>query len=1013
LTGSSSFRDFHFYLMRSLFVGLAMVVLLCDAAYAVDGIRAMGQYLRRDWSEAQGLPPGRVNAIAQTRDGYLWVGTDAGLFRFDGIRFEQMQAPADIVLPLDHILGLTVDSKGALWIRTQGAHLVRYADNTYKQILSQKDGETAVTAVAPASGEGVIASGISSGVSMVAVESIRHLSIPIPSLIISLAQTTDGRIWLGTRETGLQVWQNNKLIPITEGMPDRKINCLLPVPGNKLWIGTDNGLALWDGHAATMIPLTAEMSHLQILAMVQDRDGNLWAGTSRGLLRYNSLGAFWLPRNAHDRDTAVTALLEDREGDLWFGNGANLERLRDTALISYGDAEAEPGDRYGPAYADASGRVWFAPLAGGLYWMRADVVHRVSQAGLDQDTVYSIDGQGSDIWLGRRQGGLTQLHANGDEFTARTWTHAQGLAQDNVFAVRVAHDGSVWAGTVAAGASHLSGGRITNFTAADGLASNTVNAIEEAADGSVWFATPEGVAVMRSSGWTHLTRREGLPSLDAIALLASPGGNMWVGTASGLAFAENGRAHLLSLPDPLHEPVLGLAADREGQLWIAGTSHIVSIPLDALLANRVIPEGVRNYGIQDGLRSTSVVRRSRSVVADPSGRVWLATGSGLAVSSLGAHPYTVPAIAHVEGVTEDGEPVSMQGEARISSGSQRIVFNYAGIDLRAPEGVRYRYRLEGFDRAWSAPVESRQAVYTNLRPANYRFHVVAANSDGKWSAEESVVSLNVEPMLWERWEFQFGFCCIVLLIVLWIYHARMQHLISQANIRFEERLIERARIARELHDTLLQGFQGLILYFQTATQKISPEDPARAMLEEALNYSDRVMVEGRDRVRNLRTNMTEPTDLRETLSSVGEELSKVYPTGFNITVEGEPRDLHPILQEEVLQISREALTNAFRHSSAEKVSATVAFGPDMLRVIVRDDGVGIAPEVLRTGSRYGHWGLPGMRERAKKIRAQLFITSSPDAGTSIELRIPGYVIYKADSSSSARTWLRRFTTARG
>jgi ligand-binding sensor domain-containing protein/signal transduction histidine kinase len=979
-------------------------------AKAVDGTRAVIQYVRQQWGGEQGLNGGRVTAIAQTPDGYLWVGTYDNLYRFDGMRFESIQPPPPIS-PVTRVLSLTTDLDGSLWIRTEDERLLRYAGGHFASMLPSSYIGLGVTVATPARNGGLLAEGLLEGVIHITPSGRTKIPSPTTSLIISLAQSPDGRLWVGTREDGLITLKDGVTTALTQGLPDKKINCLLAVANNRLWIGTDNGFALWDGHRVQAIALPPDMNHLQVLAMVEDRNSNLWVGTSRGLLRYNTAGAQWVPRAPGHRPSAVTALAEDREGDIWFGDAQSLERLRDSPLVTFGDPDASAGDEYGPVYADSRGRIWVALLEGGLYWMRDGVMHPVTLAGLDQDVVYSIDGDGDDIWLGRQRGGLTVLHTTSDPFTAQTWTHADGLAQDNVYVVRVARDHTIWAGTLTAGVSHLSNGQIANFNSTSGLIANAVTAIDEDNTGRLWFGTPDGVSSLQHGRWRSFTDRSGLPSTGVASLLSSNTGGMWIGTNSGLSFIDNDRVRSFDLPAIAKSPVLGMGIDHEGLLWLATDKQILSIPADVLLHDPA-PPTPRLYARQDGLRSTEGVRRARSVVADPLGRVWITTNRGIAATSLYPNQ-NISALAHVQSVLSDGEPLDLSSAVRIPSGARRITFNYTALDLRAPERIRFRYMLEGFDRNWSDVVDTRQAVYTNLQPGAYRFHVLATNSEGQWSAAPSTLPLSVQPLPWQRWEFQLGFSLALLAIVLWIYHARMQHVIAQANMRFEERLIERTRIARELHDTLLQGFQGLILYFQTATLRISPQDPARPMLEEALRYSDRVMVEGRDRVRNLRTTMTEPAQLAAALSSLGEELSKIYTGEFDIAVEGEARDLHPILQEEVLQIAREALTNAFRHSSATIVHAFVRFTPDALCIIVRDDGTGIAPEILRTGSRYGHWGLPGMRERAKKIRAHLSIRGNAPTGTTVEITVPASLIYRSQNTPSLLRWLRRLLPAKG
>lgn len=969
---------------------------------------SMRRYMARQWGPGDGINGNRINAVAQTPDGYLWIGTDTDLLRFDGFQFQSIQPDAKISTSIRHVLSLTVDREGALWVRTANSRLLRYADGHFTLFFAPPHGDTnplyaesAVISVAPAQNGGLIVQGLAKGLLHLTEDKLEPIPLKTSSLMISLAQASDGRIWVGTRETGLFSIKDNVVTAITQGIPDLKINCLLPVEDNKVWIGTDNGLALWNGHEAVPQKLNGDMEHLQILAMVQDRERNLWIGTSRGLIRYNQAGAQWLPGTTHD--TAITALFEDRQGDLWFGDGNVLERIRDTPLITYGAGDQFPSGHYGPVFADTHGRTWFAPVSGGLYWMRDGVSHSVTQGGLGGDIVYSIDGTAEDIWVGRQKGGLTQLHLSGDSFTAKTWTTRDGLAENSVFAVRVAHDGSVWAGTLTAGASHLMNGRFSNFNSSNGLSSNAVNAIEESSDQTVWFATPEGLSTLHGTQWKRFTLQDGLPSEDITSLLSTSDAGMWIGTSYGMLAAHDGKLHKIEIPS-LSGDIRGMALDQQGLLWVATKNQVVSIPSQNLLANPAKTDGVRTYGRQDGLRSADGERRSRSVVTDSDGRVWIATADGLAVSSLLPAQKVLPTLPHLEGIVSDDVSLPLTKEVQIPAGSHRITFHYAGIYLLDPERVRFRYQLENFDKNWSSPTSERAAVYTNLPPGQYRFRVMTSNGDGSWNFVDDSQVLTVHPLLWQSWEFKFLCAAAFLLIGIWIYRIRVQLLISQANMRSEERLIERTAIARELHDTLLQSFQALILFFQMGVDQLPPDAAARRPLEDALLHSDQVMREGRERLVSLRASMAAP-ELNKIFSVTCEELNRIYPTDFSVSVTGEPRSLQTIAQEELSYLGKEAINNAFRHADATHISVRLAFEAESLTMIIQDNGSGIPHDILRYGAREGHWGLAGMRERARKIGAHLDLRSRPAHGTEIEVRLDAPLIYESQAGQVSQPWL--------
>ena len=332
------------------------------------------------------------------------------------------------------------------------------------------------------------------------------------SPVLAVAQTPEGQVWVGTRDAGLFRLGGGQALPITKGLPDLKINCLLPDGKQDLWIGTDSGVVLWNGQDLTASGIPASLGNFQALALEKDRDANLWVGTdSHGLLRFNANGVAFLNENPNRASEAVTALFEDREGNLWIGSASGIERLRDSAFVTYSNPEDVPSDGSVPVFVDSESRVWFPSSARGLWWLKDGKHGRVNQAGLDKDVVYSIAGGKGELWVGRQRGGLTHLRPKAGSFAETTYREAEGLAQNSVYSVYQARDGTVWAGTLSGGVSKFSGGKFTTFTTANGLASNTIASILESSDGTMWFATPNGLSALLNGHWQTYTVREGLP----------------------------------------------------------------------------------------------------------------------------------------------------------------------------------------------------------------------------------------------------------------------------------------------------------------------------------------------------------------------------------------------------------------------------------------------------------------------------------------------------------------------
>lgn len=365
----------------------------------------------------------------------------------------------------------------------------------------------------------------------------------------------------------------------------------------------------------------------------------------------------------------------------------------------------------------------------------------------------------------------------------------------------------------------------------------------------------------------------------------------------------------------------------------------------------------------------------------------------------------------------DGGPVSIQDKIHIPASPRRITFTYTGLSLATPERVRFKYFLEGFDRAWSEPVATREAVYTNLNAGFYRFHVMASNGESLWNDSETSLRFEIEPLFWQtRW---FWTTCVALILFsVWsIYRYRLFHVTRQFNLRLEERVGERTRIARELHDTLLQSFQGLLLRFQAATNLL-PKRPEEAKqgFESAIDQAAKAITESRDAVQGLRSSTAVSNDLALAISTLGEELAcsetNQNAAELEVEVEGTPQNLHPILRDEVYRIAGEAMRNAFRHAKAKQIEVEIRYDEGQLRVRVRDDGKGIDAKYLNDDERPGHYGLRGMRERAKLLGGKLAVWSELDSGTEVELLIPASRAYEK-SAGRRKSWLVRKRTKEG
>src|SRR5882757_8273264 len=965
---------------RWTLIGIVLMGFVTEAR-ALDPNRLPSQYVREQWTTEPRYPGGVVNGIAQTTDGYLWIGTDRGLIRFDGFNFRPVSLTSIAIASNVSILQLLTDAGGKLWIRPQGADLVRQEEGKFKSV---RYGHGAITALSKDKHGGVLVSDIEQGTFRFTADDVQNLGPSSPP-VISMAETADGKVWLGTLGDGLFFLTDGHATNVNAGLPDRKINSLLPID-EELWVGTDTGLYHGNGNGFRRLELSSFLGNVQVLSMLRDHDSNVWLGTTRGLLRINGKGISFSEENELRGDGGINALFEDREGNLWIGGTRGLGRIRDSAFVTYSSVSDPRFEHNGPVYVDPEGRTWIAPTQGGLYILQNGRVQPVTSIPPDE-VVYSISGTADGVWAGRQRGGLTRLQFRKGAIASQSYTEADGLAQNSAYAVYESRDGSAWAGTLNGGVSKFKDGHFTTYTTSNGLASNTVSAILETHDGAMWFATPSGLSSFSNGQWKTYSTTEGLPSPEVNCLFEDSSGILWIGTSAGLAFLGSARFQILhESPDVLREAAVGMAEDKNGRFWIATSDHVLRVPRDKLLSGVVKTIDVREYGQADGLQSTEGVKRSRSVVADSAGRIWFSLAGGLSVVDPSQiDDNSVPALPYIEAITADNNTANLAASVRIPPSPRRITFEYTGLSLATPARVRFRYLLEGFDSGWSQPVAAREAVYTNLGAGSYRFRLVASNSEGLWNGPEAAIGFEVEPTLSQTWWFRSAMVLCVGLVALAAYLIRMRQLTRLLNARFEERFAERVRVARELHDTLLQSFQGLLLRFQTAYALFDTR-PAEAkdVLGNSIDQTAQAITEGREAVQGLRASTVESNDLAQAITTLGEQLAaeagSATSVGMFVEVEGTPWNLHPIVRDEIYRVASEALRNAFRHAQAKQIEVEFRYDERQLRLRVRDDGKGMDATFLAAEGRAGHFGLHGMRERAKLMGGKLTVWTAAQSG---------------------------------
>ncbi len=426
------------------------------------------------------------------------------------------------------------------------------------------------------------------------------------------------------------------------------------------------------------------------------------------------------------------------------------------------------------------------------------------------------------------------------------------------------------------------------------------------------------------------------------------------------------------------------------------------------------------FDISDGVRPHTSGGYFPPVAKSPDGRLWFLPFDGVSIVDPQHIPFNkVPPPVHIEQITADHKTYDaafdvtgdVMGQLRLPPLVRELEIDYTALSLVAPEKVLFRYKLEGLDRDWQDAGNRRQAFYTNLSPRKYRFRVSACNNSGVWNEAGTFLDFSVAPAYYQTIWFRLSCVAAFLALLGALYRLRLRQVAQQFNMRLEERVSERTRIARELHDSLLQGFQGLMFRLQ-AVRDMLPGRPAEAIkaLDIALERGDKAISEGRDTVADLRQPVMGDSDIAQALTALGEELAAQSDNGaapcVRVLVEGKERELNPILRDEIYRIAREALRNAFRHARAQKIEAEITYGDSQFLLHVRDDGSGIDLEVVNQGARGGHWGLPGMRERTKRFGGKVEVWSEHEAGTEVSLRVPASIAYGARDSRS-RFWFLR------
>ncbi len=972
---------------------LLLTLALSAAATPAPPSPWLSDYTHTAWNGLNGAPVD-VHKIAQTSDGWLWAATPAGLFRFDGVHFERMEQIHGQALRSSNVMGLLAAADGGLWV---GYRL--------------------------------------GGVSVFGPQGARHFGpaqgLP-DSAVWSLTQGPDGTVWVATSASMASLAPGAQRFATPDqasGLANTLVRQILFDRAGVQWVSAQGGvyfrppgasrytqawprldlMAMAEGPDGSMwacdgltkcyrMSMTAPAGNAPPKPEVEgngihfDRDGGMWTLRFHALNRYlQGSGATVGPDQQLNKENGLSGPLpqtffQDREGSIWIGTSNGIDRLRRNRLQVM--PVAVPFDQ--PMLASVgNGEMLISDSATPLRRYRADGSSEFEHAG-NFDAAYR-DAEGT-LWLGNGDG---LWRRNGPAQYSRTPMPLE-LAGFPVQAM--VHDAAhqMWVSVGRKGLYRIEQGQWRRHGGLAGLPEDMAMCLAQDGAGRVWAGYLRNqVAVIDGATAQLFGPVQGLALGNVLALLVD-GDHLWLGGETGLALLDLKRRPLRFMPVQLAATpatsslrgISGIVRTTDGELWLHGASGITRIAaaeVARLLERPEQPIQAEFFNALDGLLGLpGQFRPLTSVLADSTGRLWFSTASEVATLDprrIARNPQA-PAV-QITGVRAGAVDYPASATVHLAQDQRDVRFSFTALSLGMPERVAFRYQLQGYDKEWQDPQGRREAFYTNLPPGSYRFAVRAANEDGVWNQQGAAIWLNIAPAFTETALFYLLLVLAALGLLYILYLLRVRYLTAHMQDLMHERLAERARIARGLHDTLLQSVQGLIMYFDSQARRLPSDSEERAKLEQMLDLADQLMVEGREHIMDLRSEAI-PHQLEQALQQYGRVLLHEH---FSMRVLGKPRLLCDAVRNEVHAIAREALLNAARHAKASMVLLEIDYQRDYFIVRISDNGQGLPCHIAKTGAREGHWGLVGMRERAEAMGAQFRLESAQGQGTSIELKI--------------------------
>jgi len=964
---------------KTKFLLLASLWLLLSAlpARALDPNQPASSFLRTHFTTDEGLPGPVVGQIQQTKDGFLWLITNGSfLTRFDGKGFGSFKNPRAAVL--------AVAPDGDLWVGADYG-LVRIPSSSFNQFTF-----SGLTEYQPGPGKA--------------------------SQIRSLRFSSNGVLWIGTVD-GLFRYEGEKFVAVGPRVSTDRIE---ESPDGHLLVFNGDGFMELAGSEVVPHPGLAaqlEVKNNEIFDVLKDRRGNTWYCTGKGVVRQTNQGIEKLsPYNAK----ALRAH-EDAHGTVWIAKEVGLFRAT-SAGLELVDKEMQARS----FYSDRDGNLWIGTNGDGLYRFKDRAVRMFTKAdGLPNDLIMTvIAAHDGSVWTGANCGGITRF--DGKNF--QTYSEKDGLLNSCVWSIAEDLNHDLWIGTFGGGAFRYHNGAFTQYSKSQGLVDDRVGHVYAARDGSVWFSTPGGVSRLRNGQLRNFTTADGLSANETATVFEDRGGTIWAGTRLGLNRLNGDRFEkFASTPNlvviPFGEDRDGgffineqvgsesvtrrLYKDRvdtinklsaydvleteQGELWFGGTPFARVQPGNFTHARpRDEPLDYEAFSTADGLTTAESTSWSRSLALTRDGKLYAATPKGLALFDLNRLRVTntKPSI-YLTDITIGRNTERASGEVVLPPGSNHVEIHFAAVEVSAPEKIHMQYRLDGVDSEWLDAPANPVAIFSNIPVGTHALRIRACNRNGIWDRQGTVFLVTQQPYFYQtRWFIAVMVALGVLLMVL-IYRLRVAQISRMLSVRFDERLAERTRVARELHDTLLQTVQGSKMVAEHALK--NPADHTRMVraMEQLSTWLAQATEEGRAALQSLRSSTTEKNSLAEAFRRAIDECGGSEKSFF---VNGDSREMHPVVRDEIYRIGYEAIRNACAHSGAGKLEVMLEYAHD-LTLRVSDNGIGIDSAVIEQGKE-GHFGLRGMRERAERIGAKFTLVSSQNSGTVITLVVPGRIAFR-------------------